>query len=160
MGVNMLGGKKLWALVLCFCFLIAAAMPALAADPEVTKKDLKGINPRKYRYFLTTAGGAVIGMGVGVLVGGGNDVTKGLMVGGGAASAFYLHSHPRDPIYGWRNFAYVASYSSLGGGLGWTICACNDGLVSGLLIGGGGSAIFVAEHPQRTSRTAGTTNTP
>jgi|SRR4051812_10191568 hypothetical protein len=149
-------GKKLWALLLCFCFFVAV-MPAFAADPDVTTKDLKGISPQRHRYIFSVLGGAAVGAGIGVLLGSGNDITKGLMVGGGGMSALYLHSHRRDNLNGWRNWAYVASYSAFGGGLGWTICGCDDGLVAGTLIGGGATAAWLVSHPQRVPRTATTT---
>ncbi len=151
----MLGAKRLWTLAICLCLLFMLALPAFAADPQVTAKDLKGISPRHHRYVFAVVGGAAVGAGLGALVGGwGNDITKGLLVGGGAASAIYLHSHRHDTIKGWRNWAYMASYTSLGGGLGWTVCGCKTGLGSGLLIGGGATAIWLAENPQRTTPTA------
>ena len=150
----MLGGQKFWAVLLCACFMFIAAMPAMAADPDVTKKDLKGISPQHHRYLFSVLGGAAIGAGIGVLIGSGNDITKGIMIGGGGMSALYLHSHRHDTLNGWRNWAYVGSYSVFGGGLGWTLCGCDDGLVSGLLIGGGGTAAWLATHPQRTTGAA------
>lgn len=152
-------GKKLWSLVICFCLLIVAAVPSVAADPEVTKKDLKGISPQHHKYLFSVLGGAAVGAGVGVLLGGGGDIGKGIMVGGGGMSALYLHSHRHDDLGGWRNWAYVGSYSSFGGGLGWTLCGCDDGLVSGMLIGGGATAAWLASHPQRVPRTAGSSTT-
>ncbi len=154
MGFLMLGGQKFWALALCLCFLFIAAIPAMAADPEVTKKDLKGISPQRHRYLFSVAAGAAVGAGVGVLLGSGNDVTKGIMIGGGGMSALYLHSHRRDSLNGWRNWAYIASYSAFGGGLGWTLCGCDDGLVAGTLIGGGGTAGWLVSHPQRVPTAA------
>jgi hypothetical protein len=152
-------GRKLWAWVICFSLLVFATVPAMAADPEITKNDLKGISPQHHKYLFSVIGGAAVGAGIGVLLGGGNDVTKGLMVGGGGMSALYLHTHRHDTMGGWRNWAYVGSYSSLGGGLGWTLCGCNDGLGSGMLIGGGATAAWLASHPQRVPRTAGSSTT-
>ncbi|HET9695307.1 MAG TPA: hypothetical protein VFP40_00490, partial [Terriglobales bacterium] len=94
----MLGGQKLWAFVLCFCLLVIATTPALAADPEITKNDLKGISPQHHKYLFSVLGGAAVGAGIGVLLGSGNDITKGLMIGGGGMSALYLHSHRRDSL--------------------------------------------------------------
>jgi len=156
----MLGAKKFWALLLSIALLAFFTVPAMAADPEVTKKDLKGISPQHHKYLFSVLGGAAVGAGIGVLLGGGNDVTKGLMVGGGGMSALYLHSHRHDDLGGWRNWAYVGSYSAFGGGAGWTLCGCDDGLVSGMLIGGGGTAAWLAAHPQHTTRTASTTSNP
>lgn len=134
--------------------MFIAAMPAMAADPEVTTKDLKGISPQRHRYLFSVIGGAAVGAGIGALLGGGNDITKGIMVGGGGMSALYLHSHRRDSLKGWRNWAYVGSYSAFGGGLGWTLCGCDDGLVAGTLIGGGATAAWLSAHPQHTIGTA------
>lgn len=152
----MLLGQKYWALLLCLCFLFVAVMPAVAADPDVTKDDLKGISPQRHKYIFSVLGGAAVGAGIGVLLGGGNDVTKGLMVGGGGMSAFYLHTHRRDTLGGWRNWAYMGSYAAFGGGAGWALCGCDDGLVAGTLIGGGATAAWLVSHPQRTRTTATT----
>jgi len=154
----MAGGKRFWSLLCAALMLLLLAMPALAADPQVTKDDLKGISPKRHRYIFSTVGGALVGMGIGELLGGGNDVVKGLMVGAGGGSAFYLHTHPRENLAGWRNWVFMGSYTSLGGGLGWTACGCNTGLVSGALIGGGASAWYAAAHGTRTNTTATTTN--
>jgi hypothetical protein len=152
----MLRGKRLWVLLCCFLMLFMLAMPAFAGDPQTTAKDLKGISPKKYRYVFSTLGGAAIGAGIGVLLGGGNDVTKGLMVGGGGASAFYLHTHKNATLNGWRNWAFIGSYSAFGSGAGWALCGCNDGAVAGALIGGGASAWYAASHPTKRTTTAGT----
>ena len=94
----MLGVKKLCALTVSICLLWFLAVPAFAADPQVTKKDLKGINPGHHKYAFAVIGGAAVGMGIGAAIGGGwgNDITKGLLIGSGASSAFYLHSHRHD----------------------------------------------------------------
>ncbi len=152
----MAGGRRFWILICAFLMLFTLALPAVAADPQMTKNDLKGISPKKHRYIFSTIGGALVGMGIGALVGGGGDVVKGMMVGGGGASALYLHSHPRADIGGWRNIAIIGSYTSLGGGLGWTACGCDTGLVSGALIGGGGSAWYTALHGPSKTTTATT----
>jgi hypothetical protein len=93
-------------------FLLAA--PAFAEDPQTTAKDLKGISAKRHRFIFTTLGGAAVGAGIGVLI---------------------------------------------GGGLGWTLCGCDDGLVAGTLIGGGASAWWQAAHAGRT-RTANTSTGP
>ncbi len=153
-------GKRLWVVVCCFLMLFMLAAAAFAGDPQTTAKDLKGISPKKYRYVFTTIGGAAVGMGIGKLLGGGPDVLKGMMIGGGGASALFLHSHPRSTLHGWRNWAIIGSYTSLGGGLGWTACGCNTGLVSGALIGGGGSAWYTALHGPSRTTTASTPTGP
>jgi hypothetical protein len=156
-GVYMLlGGRKFWAVVLCACFMFIAAMPAVAADPTVSAKDLKGISPQRHKYWFSVLGGAAVGAGIGVLVGSGNDVTKGIMVGGGAMSAVYLHTHRKDQLGGWRSWAYIGGNTVLGTGIGWTICGCDDGAVAGALIGGGVTSAWLVTHPQRAPRTATT----
>lgn len=151
--------KRLWAVVCSLLMLFLLAAPAFAEDPQTTAKDLKGISAKRHRFIFTTLGGAAVGAGIGVLIGGGNDVLKGLMVGGGGASALYMHSHPRDDLRGWRNWTFIGSHAALGGGLGWTLCGCDDGLVAGTLIGGGASAWWQAAHAGRTT-TANTSTGP
>ena len=43
-----------------------------------------------------------------------------------------------------HDWAMVASGTSLGAGIGWTICDCDHGLIAGTLLGGGGTAIWEA----------------
>ncbi len=152
----MLGGKRVWVLFLSVLLLWMLAVPAFAADPQVTKDDLKGISPKRYRYVFSTIGGAAVGAGIGKLLGGGNDMLKGLMLGGGGASALYLHSHPRATLNGWRNWAIIGSYTAAGAGAGWTACGCDRGLVAGTLIGAGGSAWYTALHGPSRPTTAST----
>lgn len=149
--------KRLCGVLCSILMLFMLALPAFAGEPpQTTAKDLKGISAKRYRYLFTVAGGAAVGAGIGVLLGGGNDVLKGLMVGGGGGSALYLHSHRADNLNGWRNWALLGSHTALGGGLGWTLCGCDDGLVAGSLIGGGASAWYQAAHASRRNRTAST----
>ena len=154
----MRGGNKFWGLVLCLVMLFTLAMPAVAADPQTTVKDLKGISAKRHRYIFSVLGGAAVGAGIGVLLGSGNDITKGLLVGGGGGSALYLHSHRRDDLNGWRNWAFIGSYTAFGSGMGWTLCGCDDGAIAGALIGAGGSAWYTAAHPGQRTTTA--TNVP
>ena len=151
----MLGGKKLWVLAICACLLLVYTLPAFAADRPVDEQDLKGI-PRKHKYLMSVLAGAAVGAGVGALLSGGNDITKGLMIGGGGMSALYLHSHPRDQLNGWRDWAYIGSYSVFGSGMGWTLCGCDDGAVAGALIGGGATTAWRASRPDRRTTTATT----
>ncbi len=150
--------KRMMVIVLSLSFLFVHS--SFAADPQMSAKDLKGISPKRHKYLFTTIGGAAVGAGVGILLGSGNDITKGILVGGGAASLVYLHTNRRDNIGGWRNWAYVGSGTAFGTGLGWTVCGCSTGAWSGLFIGGGASALWVASHPQPTTRTASTPNGP
>ncbi len=156
----MVRGKRLWAVLCSALMLFMLASPAFAEDPQTTAKDLKGISAKRHRYIFSVVGGAAVGAGIGELLGGGKDVLKGLMVGGGGGSALYLHSHPRANLNGWRNWALIGSYTAFGGGMGWTLCGCNTGLVAGSLIGGGASAWWEAAHTGRGSRTASTSTGP
>jgi hypothetical protein len=151
----MLGGKALWVLVVCACLLLTFTLPAFAADRPMDKQDLQGISPKRHRYFFTVLGGAAVGMGLGAVLGSGNDITKGLLIGSGGASAFYLHSH-RNAAGRHRDWAYIFSHTALGTGIGWTACGCDDGALAGALIGGGSSAIWRASTPTRRPRTATT----
>lgn len=153
-------GKRLWVALCSFLMLFMLAMPAFSEDPQTTAQDLKGISAKRYRFLFTTAGGAAVGAGIGVLLGGSTEALKGIMIGGGGGSALYMHSHPHDQLGGWRNWAMIGSHTALGGGIGWTLCGCDDGLVAGSLIGGGGTAWWQASHTGRRSRTASTSTAP
>ena len=150
----MVGGKKFWACVTSLLFLLAITMPAFAGEREVDVNDLKGISPHHFRYLFSVAGGAAIGAGVGALLGSGNDIVKGIMMGGGGASAAYLHTHRSAQLKGWRDWALIGSYTSLASGAGWTLCGCKDGAVAGALIGGGAAAIWRASTPSGNTTTA------
>jgi hypothetical protein len=115
------------------------------------KRDLKGVSAKRYRYIFSVVGGAAVGAGLGAILGSGNDLTKGALLGGSAASAFYLHSH-RSAAVPYRDWAFIATHTALGTSLGWTVCGCNDGAIAGALIGGGASAIWRATAPQRGIR--------
>jgi hypothetical protein len=82
-----------------------------------------------------------------------------MMIGGGGVSAIYLHNHRHDSLAGWRTWASIGSWTALAGGTGWLLCGCNDGLVAGVLIGGGGSAIY-ASHQASQRGTAQTPRNP
>lgn len=146
--------NKLWGIVLSLCLLVVFFAPAaLAADKDITARDLQGISPKRHRYLFSVAGGTAIGAAVGVLLGGGNDITKGMLIGGGGASTAYLHAN-RNALGPWRPWAMLGGHTALGSGIGWTICGCDDGLVAGTLIGGGASAIWQASQPSRRNTTA------
>ncbi|HYG99237.1 MAG TPA: hypothetical protein VD837_08895 [Terriglobales bacterium] len=148
--------KRFLGILLPLCLLVTFVAPAaFAADREVTARDLQGINAKRHRYLFSVAGGAAIGAAVGVLVGSGNDVTKGMLIGGGAASTAYVHAN-RNAGGAWRPWTMLLGHTALGSGLGWTICGCDDGLVAGTLIGAGSSAIWQASQPNRGRPTAQT----
>ena len=113
------------------------------ADPSVSPKDLKGI-PKHHKYFWAVAGGAAAGTGIGILLPGGTkSAIKGLMIGSGGSSLWYLSKHPNAPGQ-WTPWAYVGTNTVLGGGVGWSICNCGTGFGVGALGGGGGTALIQA----------------
>src|SRR5581483_11479575 len=93
-------------------------------------------------------GGAALGGGFGALVGGKGNFAKGLLIGGGGASALYLHSH-RSTGGAYRDWLFIPTHTALGTGIGWTICGCDNGAAAGALIGGGGSALWRAMAPDK-----------
>ncbi len=142
----MLGGKRFLSLALCLGMLLLVSAPLFAADRDVNTSDLKGISPKRHKYIFSVIGGVAIGAGIGALLGGAPSVTKGMLIGGGATSAWYLHSHPNAGGE-MHNWAHIASYTALGSGLGWTLCKCGDGSMWGALMGGGASALWLANSP-------------
>jgi hypothetical protein len=119
-----------------------------SSDRDVTTADLKGIT-RKHRYIWAMAGGAAVGAGIGALLppGSGKSAVKGMLIGGSAASFFYLPGH-KEAADGYRPLAWIATNSVLGGGIGWTICNCGLGFGVGALIGGGITVITQAVRPR------------
>jgi hypothetical protein len=152
--------KKILTIVLALCFLAIVAVPGFSEDRTIDpKRDLKGISPKRHRYIFSVLGGAAAGAGLGAILGSGNDLTKGALLGGGAVSSLYLSSH-RKAGNGYRDWAYIASHTALGTGVGWTICGCDDGAVAGALIGGGATAAWRAMTPEGRRRTANTVTQP
>src|SRR5689334_2289460 len=77
-------------MMLCLCVF---ALQALAADPEISPRDLKGI-PKRHKYVTSILAGAAIGAGLGILAPGGNrSLVKGMLIGGSGASTLYHWSH-------------------------------------------------------------------
>jgi len=145
--------NKLWALILSLGLLLMTA-PAFGADMPHVIKGLKNHGPAQHPYFFSVLGGSVIGMGVGALIGSGNDITKGLLVGGGGASTAYLLGNRRSGG-AYRQWYMLAGGTALGTGIGWTVCGCGDGAALGAGIGFGAPAIYLASKPGR-NRTAQT----
>ncbi len=157
-----MGGKKLWGIILCIMLVFALMSPALAQEKRgfpITKNDLRHLNPARHPYFFSVLGGGAIGAAAGELLGSGNDVVKGLLIGSGGASAAYLHTHPHSRS-SYRPVEYLASDTALGTGIGWTICGCTDGAWGGGLIGFGASAIGQTTRPQGPRRTTASTKHP
>jgi hypothetical protein len=126
---------------------VALCAPAHAADP---------LKIKKHKYLYTTIGGAAFGAGIGAIAHGSGNVTKGALLGGGGASAVYLHfNHKAAGDH--RPIAYFATHSALGLGAGWTVCGCGTGAVAGLLVGAGADLIWqsLSKTPSHPS-TAGT----
>ncbi len=146
-----MGGKRLLSLTLCIGLLILVSAPLLAGDKSTTQ-EIKNVNPKRHRYIFSVIGGLAIGAGIGSLLGGAPSVTKGMLIGGGGASAWYLHGHPNagGSMHSW---AHLASYTALGSGLGWTLCKCGDGSGWGALMGGGASALWLANSPDARRHT-------
>ena len=143
----MSGNKRVISLALCLALITMVSAPLFAADRDMNKSDLKGISPKRHRYLFNVAGGLAVGAGIGALLGGAPSVAKGMLIGGGGASAWYLHSHPNGGG-AMHNWAHIASYTALGSGLGWTLCKCGDGSGWGALMGGGASALWLANSPE------------
>lgn len=132
--------RKLLMLIVCLCLF---AMEGLAADPEVSPRDLQGI-PKRHKYLTAIVAGTAIGAGLGILAPGGNrSMVKGMLIGGSGASALYLWTH-HDPAGAWTPWAHIGTNTVLGTGLGWTICDCKSGAAIGALLGGGGTAAIQA----------------
>ena len=124
------------------CALVLVTF-GFAGDNTISPKDLKGI-PRHHRYFWAVAGGAAVGAGIGVFLPGGTKTAiKGLMIGSGGSSLWYLSRHP-NAVGDWTPWAYVGTNTTLGGGLGWLACDCGTGFGLGALAAGGGTALIQA----------------
>lgn len=134
--------KNLWIFVFCLGLLLPLISAAQSNDRDVDQRDLSGISSHRTKYVLSVLGGAAAGAGLGFVLPGEKTPIKLMMIGGGGVSTWFLHTH-RDTL-GHHSFGMVASNTILGGGIGWLGCNCNDGLVGGFLIGGGGTAIWEA----------------
>ena len=142
-------------IMLCLCVF---ALQALAADPEISPRDLKGI-PKRHKYVTSIIAGAAIGAGLGILAPGGNrSLVKGMLIGGSGASTLYLWSH-RNAAGDWTPWAHVASNTGLATGLGWTLCNCSAGAGIGALLGAGGT-LAVQSFGTHDPRVAGVTGAP
>lgn len=134
-----MGYRKLCTLAICLGLLVMLGSTAIAQD--MSSRDLNGINPQNHKYIITTLGGAAAGAGLGFILGGGLKTAKLALIGGGGASAWFLHTHPYS-LGRFHDWAMVGSGTTLGMGIGWTICNCDNGLLAGTLIGGGGTALW------------------
>jgi hypothetical protein len=143
--------KKFWILVLCLGFVFPLMSHAQSRD--VDKRDLSGISPQHYKYIFSVAGGAAVGAGLGFILPGEKTPLKLMMIGGGGASTWFLHTH-KATLGPFRDWGMIASNTALGSGIGWLGCNCHDGLIGGALLGGGGTAVWEAlknDHPARNT---------
>src|SRR5205823_4561 len=143
--------KKFWILAILLGLLFMVTSSAMAQT--VSKKDLRGISPHRHKYIFSVLGGAAAGAGLGFVLGGGVKTAKLAMLGGGGASTWYLHTH-RDALGDMHDWGMIGSNTVLGMGAGWTICDCNNGLIGGALLGGGGTALWEALKHDRPARNA------
>jgi hypothetical protein len=151
--------RKLLTLVVALCVMLVFATPSFAGGPPNIKQDLRKVTPRRYSYLFSVLGGAALGAGVGAILGSGNALAKGALIGGGGISEMYLTSFP-DFATGYRSWGFLLSNTALGAGLGWTLCGCNNGLAAGALVGGGGTAALEAWHAKQNTTTASASQRP
>jgi hypothetical protein len=142
--------RRLLAVLLCVSLL---GLPGLAADrdassKDASSKDVRGI-PHGHKHLWAVIGGTAVGLGLGAIPGGTKNVFKGGLIGGSAASLFYLAGH-RGQEGPW---SYVLTNAALVAGIGWAACDCGAGFGAGALVGGGGTALFQAFKPR--NRTLG-----
>jgi hypothetical protein len=142
--------RKIWTSLVVLVIAVSLCTPASAGDT------LKKFSPKRHPYLYTVIGGTAAGAGVGALFGGRGNFAKGMLIGGGGASAFYLHFHHQaggDK----RPIAYFATHSALGLGVGWTVCGCGVGAGVGLLVGAGADLLWQSMRKQKPQPTATTT---
>lgn len=148
--------RRILAMLLCVSLL---GVPGLAADRDASRKDLRGV-PHGHKHLWAVIGGTAVGLGLGAIPGGTSNVFKGGLIGGSAASLFYLagHHHEEGP------WSYVITNAALVAGIGWAACDCGAGFGAGALVGGGGTALFQAFKPRNRTLAkvtgANTTNPP
>lgn len=137
--------------VLIFCVGLLLPLTSAAQSREVDKRDLQGISPKYHKYIFSVLGGAAFGAGLGYLLPGEKTPLKLMMIGGGGASTWFLHTHRTTlgPLHDW---GMIGSNTALGTGIGWLGCNCHDGLVGGALLGGGGTAVWEALKNDRPAR--------
>jgi hypothetical protein len=137
--------KKFWILLICLGLLLPLMSVAQSrrSDRDVDRRDLRGISPQHFKYFVSTLGGAAAGAGLGFILPGEKTPLKLALIGGGGASTWFLHSH-RDTMGPFHDWAMIGSNTALGTGIGWLGCNCHDGLVGGALLGGGVTAVWEA----------------
>ena len=132
--------RRILAVLLCVSLL---GLPGLAADRDASRRDLRGV-PHGHKHLWAVIGGTALGLGLGAIPGGTSNVFKGGLIGGSAASLFYLAGH-RGQEGPW---SYVITNAALVAGIGWAACDCGAGFGAGALVGGGGTALFQSFKPR------------
>lgn len=145
--------RKFWVFAICLGLMLTFGSTAFAQGRDMDSRDLNGISPQSHKYIFSTLGGAAAGAGLGFILGGGAKTAKLAMIGGGGASTWFLHSH-RYSLGKYHDWAMIGSNTTLGMGIGWTICDCDNGLIAGALLGGGGTAAYEALKNDRPARNA------
>jgi hypothetical protein len=143
LGATRMQHKKVWVFAICLGILLMFGSSAFAQSKDMTSRDLSGISPQNHKYIFSTLGGAAAGAGLGFILGGGAKTAKLAMMGGGGASTWFLHTH-KYALGQYHEWAMIGSNTTLGMGIGWTICDCDNGLIAGALLGGGGTAAYEA----------------
>jgi hypothetical protein len=133
--------RKFWILFFCLVLLLPLASAAQSRQPD--KRDLRGINPHRYKYVFSVLGGAAAGAGLGYILPGEKTPLKLALIGGGGVSTWFLTTH-RSTLGPFHDWAMIGSNTALGSGIGWLGCNCHDGLIGGALIGGGATAVWEA----------------
>jgi hypothetical protein len=68
--------------------------------------------------FFSVAGGAAVGAGLGYILPGEKTPLKLMMIGGGGASTWFLHTH-RATLGPFHDWGMIGSNTVLGSGIGW-----------------------------------------
>jgi hypothetical protein len=142
--------RKFWIFVLCLGLLFTLGAAAQTSrDPD--RRDLRGISPKRHKYIFTVLGGAAAGAGLGFVLPGEKTPLKLMLMGGGGASTWYLHTH-RNALGNWHSMGLIGGNTALGWGIGWLGCNCRDGAYAGTLLGGGLTGAWVALESDRPAR--------
>jgi len=145
--------RRILAVLLCVSLL---GLPGLAADRDASRNDVRGI-PHGHKHLWAVIGGTAVGLGLGAIPGGTSNVFKGGLIGGSAASLFYLMGHHNEE----GPWSYVITNGALAAGIGWAVCDCGGGFGAGALVGGGGTALVQAfkPHNRTLAKMSGTSTT-
>lgn len=123
------------------------------ARPRCRQARFAGNQPSSLQIHLFRSRGTAVGAGLGYILPGEKTPLKLAMIFGGGTSTWFLHTH-RQALGGFHSFGMILSNTSLGGGIGWLGCNCNEGLIGGTLLGGGATAVWQALKNDRAARNA------